>query len=371
MSDQFQLVAASEIGDEAIRGYLREHWPRGLAIFEKEFYRWQFVEPPAAGGIDRSLAVVNSARQTIVGYMGVTPRSLILADGRSLSGAELTTWFFSPEARGGGLAWQLIGRLQREYDFLLAMNVSAAALAVYRSVDFRFVASMERWIRVFRWEPFLQFVNATNEHRTLPRVRPMTSTAGFAPIAKESMAAALAGWEPTLHRVARDQATAAWRYVNHPVYEHCSFRVGGVGADHEAIVVLRIEDHEAFRIGHVLDVMPMRGDAAKAVEFLEQFGREQKIDLLDVYGLTPTIAARFWKAGWHSVNADRIRGIPHLFNPIELRDPPTMNFAFWSRSAMNELCDLSKFYLSKSDCDGDRPTEWYLENIARKKQPTE
>ena len=56
---------------------------------------------------------------------------------------------------------------------------------------------------------------------------------------------------------------------------------------------------------------------------------------------------------------------PHLFHPIEMRNPPTTSLIYWSKNQFTEMADLSKLYISKQDADLDRPTKHTFENIEK------
>jgi hypothetical protein len=163
----------------------------------------------------------------------------------------------------------------------------------------------------------------------------------------------------------RDAASLKWRYSDHPVYRYEAFRIE---SGHEAAaVILRTDQNENLKIVHVIDVFGHASTIPSVVHFLETFCKDESADIGDFYCTSDRIAHTFWHYGWFSVLDDYYIQVPHLFYPVEMRTPPTTSLIMWAKADMRSLIDQSRLYVTKGDCDLDRPTKQYLDekNIHR------
>lgn len=364
MSDDiFKLVPAHTIPVKSICDFMTAHWPRKMALSWPEFYQWQFYEQPTAQNNDHSWVVQNTETGDLHGYIGVSPKKFYWKDGSESKAAELTSWFYTDDIRGTHLSWDLIAQLQQDYDVVTAMNLSQMALPIYYRTGFRFLRVIERMVRVFNPKPFQTVAQITPVGKHLLRVIDESPQTDFiaSEISVEALANAVSDRKLLFHHHERDAANLLWRYTKHPFFKHICLALESKNV--ETYLVIRIETHAEFTIAHVLDIFHFGTQVGHIAECLEQFGKQNQIDLMDFTCTSSHLTAPLWKAGWLSVSQNEDCQYPHLFNPMEFRSPPTINMVFWCKDRMAEFCNLADLYITKGDNDADRPTAKYIDTL--------
>ena len=158
----------------------------------------------------------------------------------------------------------------------------------------------------------------------------------------------------------REQPFLQWRYLRHPVYTYKQFFVhsADAGSGHGVYVCLREElGVEGLRMLHVLDCVGDGRDMPSAVSFIHHYCTANNFHVADFYCTATRISRYFSSSGWFSMVDDGCFRFPHLFSPLEFRDPPTTSLIYWTRLDMLELSDTSNLYVTKQDADLDRPTQ--------------
>jgi len=115
------------------------------------------------------------------------------------------------------------------------------------------------------------------------------------------------------------------------------------------------------RILHVMDLFGTPNALSKGVAFIEQYALEHGFDVIDFYSTHGGVNAALISHEWFSVLDDTCFEFPHLFQPLEMRHPPTTSLIYWAREGMAQMADLSRLYVTKQDADLDRPTGHSLE----------
>jgi GNAT superfamily N-acetyltransferase len=357
----YRVLEVDELGLDAaaIGAFIEQHWARKLALSVPRFFDWQFRGAPPETGRNRCLVVVD-ARDRLHGFMGVTARTFHL-DGRRQPGAELTTWVIDESLRGLGLGKAIVRRLQQSYHAIIGMGISDSALPIYATHGFKYMRHLPRYVRVFDADRVAPISKLDPLGQRMIRREPQVSRAKFEaePIGMRA-AAALA--EPLYRRfncTLRDADYLAWRYQAHPFFRYEAFRVRDGSGD--AALVVRVDEKADLRVMHVVDFLGADGSVPAALAFLEALGRERGVALADFYCSADPIGHQFWSQGWFSSVDDFYLQVPNWFYPIDMRTPPTTSLILWARDDVGALIDRSRVYITKGDCDMDRPTMLYLE----------
>ncbi len=104
-----------------------------------------------------------------------------------------------------------------------------------------------------------------------------------------------------------------------------------------------------------------------AIIFLESYAKKNNYDVIDFYCTSSQVYKNVINNNWFSINDDDCFQFPHLFQPIEMRNPPTTSLIYWSKNNLSEIGNLSNSYFTKQDVDLDRPTLHTLNYISKLK----
>ena len=107
---------------------------------------------------------------------------------------------------------------------------------------------------------------------------------------------------------------------------------------------------------HCVDLLGDEGAFPSALSFLENEAVKEKVDVIDFYSTNTKINAHFIARNWFSVLDCDFFDFPHLFHPIEMRKPSTTSLIMWCKEQDPSFYDIGNLYISKQDCDFDRPT---------------
>jgi GNAT superfamily N-acetyltransferase len=357
----YRVLEVDELGLDAasVGAFIEQHWARKVALSVPRFFDWQFRGAPPETGRNRCLVVVGP-RDRLHGFMGVTARSFHL-DGRRRLGAELTTWVIDESLRGLGLGKAIVRRLQQSYHAIIGMGISDSALPVYATHGFKYMRYLPRYVRIFDADRVAPISQLDPLGERMIRREPQTSHAKFEaePIGFRDAAALAEPLYLKFNCTVRDADYLAWRYQDHPFFRYEAFRVGDGRGD--AALVVRIDEKGDLRVAHVVDFLGAETSVPAALAFLESLCRERGVALADFYCSADPIGHQFWSHGWFSSVDDFYLQVPNWFYPIDMRTPPTTSLILWARDDVGALIDRSRIYITKGDCDMDRPTLVYLE----------
>jgi GNAT superfamily N-acetyltransferase len=322
------------------------------------FYDWQFREGPENGGRNRSIVVVDKENE-IAGFMGVNNRTFYLG-GRCLKGTELITWLVSEEIQGRGYGKAVLEYLKARYDVVLGGGISSMAVPVYTRQGFRYFRYIPRYVRIFDPDAIRSISNISElglkmieQYSSIPRIPYEANRISYSDAGQ---------FAKTLHTnfncFGRGVEYLEWRYKCHPVYRYDILRVASPG---EAAVILRADEKDYLKIVHVVDVLGEEDALPGVLSFVEDYCRDMQADLCDFYCMSDRMGHVFRYYGWFSAVDDFYIQVPHLFHPIDMRDPPTTSLIIWARDDLSSLLDGSRLHVTKGDFDLDRPTVDYLE----------
>jgi len=364
---KFETGFAHDLGvsQKEVQNFYEASWTRKTALSDHQFYRWQFVCPPAHGNKDK--CVVSISDTGIQGAMGLNMRSFLLT-GETCNGAELTTWIVRDDAKGQGIGGNILEFIQREFDVLIGMGISSAALPIYMKSGFRYLKGIPRFIKVLNIERIKPHCEVDRLTSALISQR-IDVYAGNIEVEEVSWGRGCP--DPieigfACNHFSRTDGDLSWRYQKHPYFNYQSFRVqlSTVAGVHFAYIVLREEVLDQLRIMHVVDILGPAEAMPAALHFIEKYGRDRDFDLIDFYCTAASVNRFLLAHGWFSTLDDGLQ-FPHLFHPIELRIPPTTSLVYWARDRMELMCDMSDLYITKGDADLDRPTGQNIGEISR------
>ena len=358
-----QSGAEAGLSNSDLCEFYKEHWARPIALERVDFTDWQMNGAPCAGGANHSVVAIEG--DDIVAVMGCTPIPFRIGDD-ILSAAALTTWVVAPASRGKGIGKSILAYLQQRYDVLTGAGITTAALPLYLSADFTFLAHIPRFFHIADFGAARDFTPISEGAQRITQAR----QAGAPPVewcAARVPAADLAPHAAVFDRhnlFLRDAPHLDWRYDRHPAFRYEAFSISdrhapGLGAG----LVLRQDAVEGRTFLHIIDLFGDLADLPAALAFAEAEAVKRGAAFVDMSATSGTLSAILRARGWSSSVDDPLIELPSLFYPVELRRPPTTSVVVWSRVRRMEVYDLSRLHVSRGDMDLDRPTmAWYDQN---------
>jgi hypothetical protein len=355
-----QVGAVSELGidSKSVALFYKDTWQRKIALSDNVFYDWQFRAIPSAPSLDNCVIAFDTDSNKILGVMGLNERRFSL-DGEWKQGAELTTWIVAKECQGAGVGPRILEYIQEKYQVLIGMGISAMALPIYMRNGFRYLSAIPRFTKVFDLDAIKDISTQT------PLARKLVAAWSTADASYEFHVAEGVNGVGALHErvrtrlnlFSRDVEHLAWRYVEHPYFDYKPFMITLPDNESQAFVCLREETSvEGLRMLHVLDCFGDEKAMPAALAFVDSYCMDNSFHVVDFYSTSATINKFLLGSGWFSTMDDKFFQMPHLFHPLELRDPPTTSLIYWAKDNFVEMCDFSKLYITKQDADFDRPT---------------
>jgi len=353
-------VSELNIKSESVCDFYEKHWKRKIALAKPSFYRWQFTESPSDAGNDHCMIAIDNASMEILGVMGLNKRSFFI-NGLIKKGAELTTWVVDEKHIGKGVGAKILKEIQSRYDVLIGMGISEMALPIFMRSGFRYIRAIPRYVKVFDFDAVESYAQYNSFAKKLVKQWSLLGNAPFdvQVINYESMHPLESILQTQFNHFSREFEFLEWRYSRHPVFKYKQFIIRSKGDKHGKGVYVCLREElkvEDLRLIHVLDCIGDEKDTPSAIGFIHNYCTENNIHLADFYCTSTRISRYFVSSGWFSINDDSCFQFPHLFHPLELREPPTTSLVYWSNSNFLELADTSNLYITKQDADLDRPT---------------
>jgi hypothetical protein len=357
------IAPLSKLGlpPERASTFFETHWKRHIALCDPAFYRWQFLEGPENGGRDSCWGVYDNKNDELLGLMGLNPREYFCGTSR-MPGAEMTTFISSPRGTRLGAGARLIQALQDTYPLLMGMSVSQQGVTAFSRAGFRILRTVPRFLRIYNLSPLQPHARIDPLVKKLFRDRPPHPFPHDLRLGQPTPA----GVESCMdwlcdhaHGFVRHEQHLAWRFDRHPVYHYS--RVELQGEQGPAQLHYRVHALKDFTILHILDAYgPGVEDCLPAIDHL---AATHNADIADFFCTHSGINRHFYARGWFSNADDDCFRFPHLFNPVEMREPLTNSLTVWSRDHMDTVCDFGRLYLTKQDMDFDRPAGDMLDNL--------
>jgi len=336
----------------SVRDFYSAHWKRKIALSNRRFYEWQFIEPPENLNVDSCVVAVRDGQ--LLGVMGLNKRTFYLAQ-KAYNGAELTTWIVDHDVKGQGVGAKILNFITNHFDVLIGMGISADALPVYMLNGFRFLHAIPRFVKVIDIEALAKVAEISEIALKLARnwqTDPMQISSEQIVWREQGSLKILQG-----NHFARDVSHLAWRYDDHPFFEYKSFRVKSSESEGSYIyVVLREEVTEDVRILHVLDILGNESEFPVALRFAADYAAKHSFWAVDMFSTYSKLNGYLLASGWFSTLDDTSLKVPHLYCPLEIRTPATTSLIYRASPKFAAMCDVANLYITKQDADLDRPT---------------
>lgn len=334
-----------------IISFYKNNWSRKISLSNEEFFSWQFLDTPIQKGNQCCVALQG---HEVVAVMGLHERKFTLK-GKACNGAELTTWIVRDDKRKLGLGPKMLDYIQSKYSVLFGMGISDQALPIYLRKGFKFIKSIPRFVKPINIYAIQNFGFSTPLLKKLQRLKVTKKQYIESFPAKNEINNIFMKFLDEANLFDRDFKWISWRYDKHPSFSYV-VRVIKNNNEKKCIVVYRIDKLNDLTMMHCVDLYGEFDAFSSAISYLEDKAIENGVDVIDFYSTNSRTNSAFIKNNWLSILDSDFFGFPHLFHPIELRSPSTTSLTLWSDDLDGALYDFGSLYITKQDCDFDRPT---------------
>ena len=333
-----------------ITEFYKNHWTRKIMLSDDIFHRWQFENPPLNGGANSCVVAVRN--EQILGVMGLNRRIFYLGT-KMCIGAELTTWVVDQKTKGSGVGAKILSFITNQFEILFGMGISQDALPIYLRSGFRYMRYIPRYIYVVDAKKILRI----SDHAPYAFKLVKSSEYLNHSISSEKTSWGLEKLNPYVegNHFSRNIEDLTWRYDSHPYFNYLTYKIFNKDSC-IGYVVLRAEITHDIRILHVVDILGCEDSYENSIKFIENFAKTNNFWAVDMYSTFAPLNKYFNIRGWLSAVDSSFINVPHLFHPLEVRNPATTSLIYWSKNFELSFYDISNLYLTKQDCDLDRPT---------------
>lgn len=347
------------VNSQLVQHFYAKNWKRKIAISEKFFYDWQFINNPNSNKKDHCVIAFDYDKNEVLGVMGLSKRNFLI-NGESLNGAELTTWVVNDHALGLGLGGKILKFIQSKFEVLIGMGISENALPIYMKSGFRYMKHIPRFVKVLNFERIKDYAIFTNLAISLVAKSKKNKYTPYCVnnVTSDIYSKFYSNQKNKLNLFSRDNQYRLWRYDDHPTFNYKQFIVKNSAEEDSPAVFVAFREELSIKNLKILHVTDLFGDSnslPSAISFLENYSAINNFDAIDFYCTSSNIYRFLLVNGWFSIVDDTCFQFPHLFHPIEMRNPPTTSLIYWSKNKLTELADISRLYITKQDVDLDRP----------------
>jgi hypothetical protein len=343
---------AHELGVDKrlIQKFYQESWVREIALSNDDFYTWQFINAPG-DNLDKCCVALHDGE--LVAVIGATERDFLLNE-CTLKGVELTTWMVKEGKRNLNIGQVMLDHIKSNFDVIFAMGISKSALPLYLTNNFKYIKAIPRFIKSINNKVIKKYGMISPEFKLISRIKSENLDYSVSDITRDLADDIFKQFQTDNNAFQRNFDWVNWRFLSHPSYDY-NVKVVEDQNNNRCIAVFRVEDKEEFKIMHCVDLFGDSQAYEAALCYLEVQAKSLGVDVMDMYSTNTTVNACLMSRNWITTVDSDLVNFPHLFNPIEMRTPSTTSLIMWTSKEDSALLDFGKLYITKQDCDFDRP----------------
>lgn len=330
--------------------FIEKNWIRKTLLSQNKFYQWQFK----SNMIDSSILAVHN--NNIVGFMGLNKRSFFLEE-EELDGAELTTWIINNNYRNKGLAKLMIEFIKLNFDVAYGANITPEALKVYLRLGFYFVKEIDRVVKILSYNKVEKIAYLAPTVKKVFDNKKLIN-GNYRLISFESIE--LTGY--AYNGFNRSSSYLNWRYVQHPYYDYKALEL--LNLNEIIYIIFRLENiNKEIKSMIITDVL---GDSKNFdLSGIEKYAIDNGVDLIEFYSTSSYIISKFVLNKYiHSRDLRDFIDVPYLYNPLEKTASKSYSLIYFGKDKyLSKLVNYGNIYITKQDCDLDRPNDYYLEKV--------
>lgn len=340
---------------ERVPAFYKTHWPKRTPLGSVEHYRYLFQQ--GGEGNPEATIVVLDDKDKVLGAMAARRRPFLLANGKQLMGAEMSTWLVHPEYQALGIGPKILQAFKDRFDVLLGCSITPAARDLYARSGFVWRPALHRVIYSPNWMLLACVMEGAKLCEKIRRGRESERTkAGHALAQVQIMKA----WPEAVqidqfgHGFARTQQHYVWRYAQNPFF-HYRFATMAAANGANMLAVYRVEDVGDVKAVRVVDISIRSENTSDLPAFLEALCQAEQASVVDFFCSHQRLIAAFSSAPWLRIPEERdLCDFPHLLSPPDVRPVTSYSFVFWLSPKHRLGFSEDALLITKQDCDIDR-----------------
>lgn len=357
-----------------LQSYIDTYWGQGHVLsVDSQLLRWQHPQPEDP---ERLSVLTIKDGNSLAGMLGVIPVGFGIY-GTCLPGAWLAMWLVSPERRGQRIGQRLFQRaFNDKYEFLGGLGFNDTTEHAYVIQQSQMLDSINRWVRIISAQTLESLLEGHPQIRASEISRLVQAQAKSRSRSSDTTTVRIVDWSEEaaerwdrawIERWAkkivgtwRDADYLRWRYVTHPVFRYVvKFAEDKVSQKLVGLLVYRVESvrDRSENILRILEFLADESGSSTLVQEILEAGESVQAAFADFYCTSTELGKRLEVGGFVQEETFPIP-LPTLFQPLEFSHTP-LNGAFWlkpgSAQADNSIFRSQSLYVTRSDCDQDRP----------------
>lgn len=356
MSQKVLIDFASNLSftNKDIRDFIQKNWLRETLLSDKNFYQWQFIDP--VYNMYKDYVVLAIYNYKIVGFLGLNRREILLNE-VLLNAAELTTWIIKTEYQKKGFAKPMLEFIKNNFDIAYGANITTEAIKVYLRLGFHYIKNVPRLLKIYDY----------NKVSKLGKINPLIKK-----VYKNNVSTILKyenihfndiKYHQNVNGFNRSLENLLWRYEKHPIYVYKCIGFQNFSKEW-SYIIYRIEFVNEVKIMIITEILYVENID---LSIIDNYAFDNDIDMVEFYSTHNKLNAKLAYSGFIVTSEVReFLDIPYLYNPLEIKSSKSYSLIFYAKNEyLLECFDYGNLYITKSDCDLDRPNYEYLKKIGK------
>jgi len=345
-----------DFSSEEIQNFIKNNWLRETLLSDKEFYAWQFEAPVKNDHQDNVILAIYESK--IVGFLGLYKRDFILRD-NLLNGAELTTWIIKEEYQKKGFAKPMLEYVKDNFDIVYGANITTDALKVYLRLGFHYINEVPRLLKIY------DYTKVSTLGKFDPLIKKIYKNKDFNYIKYTHIDFSDMKNVKINNGFSRSSENLQWRYKSHPIYNY-KVLMSDDHQDEPYYIIYRIENVNNVKVMIITDILTSNKHDIN-LSVIDSYTLDNQIDMIEFYSTNTKLNALLYSYGFIPLkDLKEFIDIAYLYNPIELKKSKSYSLIYYTKDKyLLDCLNSDLLYITKSDCDLDRPNHEYLKKIGK------
>ena len=329
-----------------------------------DFYEWQFRQNPYLPSHLQEGSVMALNDGEVIGFLGLIPVQFRVGS-TIVNGVYPSNWLTHPRVRSRGIGHYLMAKVLEEWPIIAGTSLSRDAWTTYLRLGFRYVNKLSRWIVILDHGDTARLLSKEDDTGDVLRRRSILSN----PIRDSYMIhddpfgeTADDLWERLGEELPISSVRTAkylnWRYREHPDFKYHAIVVGQPNRWNGLAVVRKeqVKDTD-INVLRIVEFMALPNAQEELGLSVMAYATDESCAFADAFGLSEKPVRGLLKAGAFNEDEEPDLLLPYLLQPIDYRRSG-VNFIARSQVSFKGVeahFNLTDWYLSKGDCDQDRP----------------